>query len=352
MSADAVRAASDNRMLYPNTKFAYLAGDHVRMDDLTATDVYEARALRALCADPSAAAIIGGIGAGKSSMIADICAQLPDTHVALRVPVVGIDDPTSTSETAALALSCALDAIKLEAHQLHALQVARSDQTTNSPGPSPRSGKISGRIGGGVFPAEVSVETETLRQQLDTRQLAGDRLFGLDRLVTILVSRGLQPIFVFEDTEAAIGGRASLERVDAFFRGPVAAFMNEVEASFLIAIQDHIATQEPFQRVAPGLLRIELPQFTGEAATSAVSQIVAHRLSRSDPALDIGDVFSPDALAALGAAYSRAGSVRHVLAATQSAADHASQDGAETILRAHIDLALAEWDTQPAPPSA
>jgi hypothetical protein len=339
MSAEAVQRVSERRAFQPRTKFAYLASDHVRMDQLTGRLQYETRVLSAVIREPVCAAVIGPIGSGKSSLIADVCAHLPDTHIALRVPIVGVDDPTSTSAMAAMALSSALAAIDLEAHQRHALEQARADSMVAARKPT----GFGGKLGGGPIPAEVHVELGTLQTELATNRLAGERLAGIDRLVSILVARELQPIFVLEDTEAAVGGGDRSDVIEGFFNGPVTAFVREVDAACLLAVQHHIAEQEPFRRLAPSLVRVELPRFDEGSAAPALATILRHRLALEDLRVDTSDLLDDGALDLLADFYGETGGLRHTLAAAQTAADHAADTGAEMIGSGHVRAAVSEW---------
>lgn len=283
-------------------------------------------------------AVQGPIGAGKSSLIASVCADLPSTHVALRVPVVGADDPTSVSVLAALTLSGALAAIEMEAHQRQALEEARADRAERVTTP----GTLGAKLGGGPIPAEVAVESGTLSEQLQTNRLAGERLAGLDRLISILVAHGREPIFVLEDTEAAVGGREDHERIEAFFAGPVTAFVQEVEAPCLVAVQDPFAEAAAFRRLAPSFELIELPTFPDARAALAV--IAAHRLRAHDLDVIVADVIDRDALEVLVAFYDEAHrSLRLTLAALQSAVDHAADLSASTVRAAHVRVGADEW---------
>lgn len=339
MSAAAVARISDQRLFAPEGKFAYLASDHVRLDELTGTTAYETRTLRTVTGGPAAAAVIGPVGGGKSSLIADVCARLPETHVALRVPIVGVGDPTSTSEMAALALAGALDAVKFEAEQRDVLERARADHVVTARA----SRGLGGKLGGGPFPAELHGELGTLGTQLQTDKLAGERLAGIDRLVSILIARGRQPIFVLDDTEAAVGGREREDVIQGFFRGPVAAFVREVDAACLIAVQDEVAAQAPFRLLAPSLLCVELPLF-GDRGASVMARILGHRLAREDDAPTVDEVLDADAIGLLGASYGRTGRLRHALAAAQWAADHAADAGAELIAAGAMRAAISEWN--------
>ncbi len=182
MTPEQIEFLANQGAFRPRHHFSQLAADHVPFDELTGRATFEARALQAVIADDTAVGILGPRGAGKSSLIAYVCAHLPDTHVALRVPITGADDPTKVSNVAAVALSQALADIELEHYQREALERARADQTTVERAPG---GLRGGTLGGGPIPAQVNVELGTLRQQLTSNQLAAERLAGLDRLITI-----------------------------------------------------------------------------------------------------------------------------------------------------------------------
>jgi hypothetical protein len=339
--AEALRAVARERAFLPRRQFAQLAHDHVAFDALLGRDRYEAVALRSVVADPLCVSIVGPVGGGKSSLIAYVCQRLPETHVALRVPVTGADDPTSVSVVAALALSQAISAIEMEQYQRDALERARADTVTVDSGPGKALG---GRLGGGPIPAEVHAEVATLREQLARNQLAGDRLSGLDRLITLLVARGLQPVFVLEDTEAAVGGGERTEVVEAFFGGPVRAFMNELEAPCLLAVQDGIATSPTFNELAPHMQIIEVPSFEDPQVGTALGKIVAHRLSQFDISVAVQELVGDEALELLVSFYEETGrSLRHVLAALQSASEYANDTGAAQIGAGHVRAATSDW---------
>lgn len=57
--------------------------------------------------------IVGARGSGKSSVLSRLCRQLPDDHVAIRVPVVGMDDPSDPSVLGSVALGAALDVARV-----------------------------------------------------------------------------------------------------------------------------------------------------------------------------------------------------------------------------------------------
>ena len=104
-----VRVEHDN-VFVPRTRWYELAADHLALDELESHASWEERASRSILQDRPVA-VTGPPGVGKSSLIAFVCAQLPETHVAFRLPVTGADDPTSVSIMASVALGTALHAI-------------------------------------------------------------------------------------------------------------------------------------------------------------------------------------------------------------------------------------------------
>lgn len=113
MTVELIELIAAQGVFRPRGHFSQLAADHVPFDRLVGQDRYESAALAALTAD-APVGVVGTRGAGKSSLIAHVCSNLPHSHVALRVPVTGADDPTSVSVVAAVALSQALDDLDLD----------------------------------------------------------------------------------------------------------------------------------------------------------------------------------------------------------------------------------------------
>lgn len=342
MSAAHVATIVEKSVFRPRTNFTQLGHDHVPFDQLTDSEKFEAVARRELTSgDTVCVAVIGPSGAGKSSLIAWVCSRLPDSHVALRVPVAGTDDPQDVSAVAKLTLSIALDAIEMEQYQRNALAEARADDVTVDRPDRPVFG---GKLGGGPIPAEVNVQVGTLRTQLRSGQLAGDRLAGLDRLIDILVTHGRIPIFVLEDTEAAIGGCDS-EVVEGFITGPLAAFMQEVDAPLLVAVQDHlISDSEGFRRLAPSMARINLSEGLKEHAAAGIAAILTQRIADHDLEFALGDVVAEEALPEFVSFYEETnGSLRLMLAAAQSAAEHAANMSSEILGVPHARAGVADW---------
>jgi hypothetical protein len=340
MSEQLIEQIAERGVFRPRGNFGQLAVDHVAFDELLGARNHEAAALAGVAAEEPVG-VVGPRGAGKSSLIAYVCANLPANDLALRVPVTGADDPTNVSTVAAVALSQALDDIDLERYQRDALARARADQDTavTSPG-----GLRDATLGGGLIPAQVHAELASLRQELVTNRLAADRLQGLDRLITILVARGVRPVFVLEDTEAAVGGADRAEVAEAFLAGPVKAFVSEVEAPCLIAIQTAFERAATFSQIAAEMRVITIPTLDEPVARDALNAIISNRLSQYEATEQPQDILADEALGELVGFYAETErSLRFTLAALQTAAEYAADMRAAAITAGHTSAALTDW---------
>jgi hypothetical protein len=340
MSVELIEEIATRGVFRPRQKFTQLAADHVPFDRLLDQDRFEARTLQAISNDEPVG-VVGPRGAGKSSLLAWVCANLPAGYLALRVPVTGADLPDDVSVVAAVALSQALADIELDREQKETLERARADQSSQQRTPG---GLRGGALGGGPVPFAVHAELSTLQEQLTTGRLASERLAGLDRLISILTARELQPVFVLEDTEAAIGGADRPDLAAAFLAGPVRAFVTELETPSLIAIQSVFTESDEFAQLAAGMRIIELPALVDNIAHRALDAIIVNRLDQFELAAGPRDVIADEVLEPLISFYDEAGnSLRHTLAVLQTAAEYAADMRAERIGAGHLRAAASDW---------
>jgi len=349
MNGSAIVDAAELGMFRPRQKFQHLAEDHVPLDKLTGTTRFESRALRTITSGETVVGVVGPRGGGKSSLIAAVCTGLPEEFIALRVPVTGADDPASVSVMAAVALSQALADIEMARHQQEAIQTARADETTAER----VSGSRGGTLGGGLIPAQIHAELDSLRKAQTTNSLAVDRLSGLDRLIDILAARQRRPIFVLEDTEAAIGADEESD-AEKFLAGPLHALVHEVDAACLIAIQDVFTAAHSFKQLAPSMALVELPRFGEADAAEALGAIVENRLGQHGCTSEASAILDEDAFHLLVSLYEESeGNLRSTLAVLQSATEYAADASAERVGLGHVRGAIGDWrDRLPVTPKA
>ena len=330
-----IERLSNSAAFTPSRKYLQLPGDHVPFDQLTGKANYEARVIGALEHDRDVG-ILGPRGGGKSSLIAYVSEHLPPEFVVLRVPVTGADDPTKTANVTSVALNAALRTIELARGERAELQKARADQASSERS----SGARGASVGGGALPFEVHGELRTLSEQLANNQLADERLAGLDRLISILRHRRLRPVFVLEDTEAAIGGSDRPQLTAGFLTGPVRAFTQELEAPCIIAVQDAFKASPEYRELIATVQDVKLPILP----RASLATIIEHRLRREGINAPAGEFLSAGAFRLLMAFYRESeNSLRFTLSALQSAIGHAAEMAAERVEEGHMRAAVNEW---------
>jgi hypothetical protein len=342
MSHRHLLAVAECAALRPTQKPWLLAAHHVPTDELLAhSRGYEALALRRLTAsDATAVAIIGPSGAGKSSFIAWVGAQLPETHIAIRLPVSALSDPTDVGECLRLSLGTILDLIALDREAREDVHVERADRRSSV---RAATGMTSWKFGGGSIPVEVAGEVGSLRQEFEEDKLDGEYLSAVHRVVAILRARGVTPVFVFEDTEAIVGNADEATRVEGFFEGPMRSFLVEIDAPCLIAVQRHLAESPAYVRLAASLEVIELPHL-GDEAKSGLARILERQLELSEVDCELADILGEDALDGLVQFYDdMGGDLRKTLAAAHNAAEEAAAMSAERIRATHVRIGAAHW---------
>lgn len=332
MSAELIARVASAAAFRPRGRPRELHKLHVPLDRLAGSYIYEQRAI-ARITEGACVAVIGPSGTGKSSVIGWVCHQLPESHFALRIPVTAVADPRSVGEVARLALSIALDEVMHDAERRDA-----------SEGPSARD-LASAKLGGGTIPTEVNANLSSLRDEFIEDRLPGDYLLALgNRLVPTLVDAGKTPVFVFEDTEATVGGADNRQRAEAFFSGPLSAFVDQIDAPTVVAVQTHLIDgSRAFARLAPSLELITIP-LLADQARAAVAAILTKRLERTVADAALATILDGAALDAFAEFYRQYdGNLRYVLAAAHEAAEHAAADQADQIGASHAIVGITQW---------
>lgn len=345
MSSEQVAAAAGSAVFRPQSTAEKLRARHVPLDGLVASARgFEELAIRRLTADDpvQGVAVVGASGAGKSSFVAWVVDQLPDTFAAIRLPVSALSDPTDASEVLKLTLSTVLEIIELDAAEREQVHIDRADQRTAARAPT---GLTGGKIGGGPIPASINIEVGSLRQEFNENKLAGEYLNAVRRIVAILVHKGITPVFVFEDTEAIVGGVDEAAVTQGFFGGPLRQFVEEIDAPCLVAVQTHLTeNNEAYARLSATIEVIKIPHLQAEAP-DALARILERCLDVSETvSCRLGEIIAPDALAALVQFYDEtSGDVRKTLAAAHTATEEAAAMGAQEVRAAHVRIGVSDW---------
>ncbi len=293
-------------------QFVDLGLAHVRFDALTGAYSVEGPMLDTVRAR-SSAAIVGARGSGKSSVLAWLCRQLPDDHVAIRVPVVGMDDPSDPAVLGSVALGAALEAaraneVEVSGDQREAIESTRADDVTRRPGRTSGGAKL----GGGPVPAEISAQLESLEIEYSRSTQPADRLYGIDRLLAI-------------------------------FTNSLKLLVREIETPTVIAVQDHFAELEAYADLRPYLFETTIPSLAARTV-DGLRAILAHRLEVFGIGVTVENLIADEALTALASLYAKKnGSIRHVFAALEVAAAAAIDSDASRLQAGHVRLGVEDW---------
>jgi len=331
------------RGTFREPQFADLGLEHVPFDELTSTNAVERPLLDGIRAG-SSAAVTGARGGGKSSVLAWVCRNLPDDHIPIRVPVVGMDDPSDPSVLGSVALGAALEAarvdhVELEDQQQARVEHARADGVTRRPSGS----RLGGKLGGGPVPAEVSAELSSLETEYTRGAQPIDRLYGFDRLLGIFTYHGLVPVFVLEDTEAALGAGTEDATRDRFFTSSLGLLIREVDTPTVVAVQAQYVELDAYAELRPYLLEIAVPLLDVRVEES-LKAILARRLDFFDISATVEELVAPETLPILAEFYAeKGGSIRHVLAALDVAAATAVDNGDARLELGHVRVGIEDW---------
>lgn len=331
------------RGTFREPQFADLGLQHVPFDELTGHGAVERPLLEAVAAG-SSASVIGARGGGKSSVLAWMCRNLPADHIPIRVPVVGMDDPSDPAVLGSVALGAALEAartgdVELEDRQKGVVEHARADDLTTRP----RGSSLRGRLGGGPVPAEVSADLGSLEAEYARGAQPIDRLHGFDRLLGIFGHHGLIPVFVLEDTEAALGAGADEGTRDRFFTQSLMLMVHEIDTPTVVAVQDRYAELDAYNQLRPHVLEVTVPVLS-DGVEAGLTAILAKRLEFFEIDATVDGVIAPEAMPALAQFYvDKQGSTRHVLAALDIAAATAVDNGDTRLELGHVRVGIEDW---------
>ncbi len=330
MSAKHLLALAAQDAFRPTSRFDVLAGDHVPFDELTGRDRYERLLINRVTGPEGVSLIFGATGTGKTSLISWACHHLPESHVALRVPVAALEDPGDVKVLAGTVIVAAVRATAdLSEEQRTDLSATAADRVSTRPAGALVSGA---RLGGAMIPAALSLDLGALHQDYEREGLPVDRLHGLDRLVSVFVAREKHLVLVLEDTDSMAGGPG--EQAERFLAA-VLVLARELDAPMIVAVQEH-HRGAMYDRLRQDGREIAIPLLSETG--HALRRIVSHRLHRADlDGVAVEEIIDDQAVTALVSVYDESGgNLRQILAVLQFALDHAVDEQAELLTFPHI----------------
>jgi type II secretory pathway predicted ATPase ExeA len=300
-------------------------------------------------AAPQRMQIVGPSGAGKTSLImrvlADLAAARLEPSPQVLVLRVG-DDPESLASSTAV-MKLVLGTIEAQKYQFSnvdpkVLQEAGADTVNETPAHATHQIGISPPLAS--YTAQIE---ETFKQFSQGDNPARVRQNLQDVLATV-IQAGHRPVLVLDDTEKFVTAGGD-EGVDAEAISNL--YNHGVRALAELAVDLVIAAHPRFEQIGQvaevtgrfAIERIDCPQLPPESEPAALAEILARRLEHGGVTADLETVIEPAAVAALQVVYhDRDSNLRAALTAAHEAVDHALMRGAATVEARDVRSILAQ----------
>lgn len=348
MSVDALLTLRDAHVFDPAPRHDDLYLLHVPFDELTGSAGCE-QAVGAALRRRERVALIGGSGAGKSSVISSVLNPLVEDLAPLPVPVA-IEDPAVATSPVAFAAHLVRTVARYVAHAHpdaaeEARERARRTTRTVQAPRRERAGRFS------VAPSWLGLRVELTTE---LRSVSGDA--PLDRpgqeiieeaqaILRTVEAHDLQPVLVLDDTDKWLqvpGLPDPGAHLAAFFSQVPRLLAEQLAVAAVLAVHQHYLDQ-PGYLASRGFLdaSVRVPALPDRAA---LERVLGHRaggwVSES-----IAELVTEPALESLMAHY-RFGPARdlrrRVLFVAHTALARACDEGADVIAYRHVELAISE----------
>jgi hypothetical protein len=264
--------------------------------------------------------LVARSGAGKSSTLASVFgsfAEVPDDLAPLRIPVALAGEEVVGN--AGRFARHVVRQVALSAQELTPTERAEIERLSANAAQLPGRQRRKGFVLGGNLHAvraelarDVTETAPTLSFELD----AGEAAQALTRLVETFRAHGVEPFFVFDDTDSW-GNRPDTSLVAGFFDANIRLLTTELDCGFVIAVHESYLDVPEYRVLADRLEPVSLPRFPHPAA--ALTAILQRRLDVTGLHCAVDDVMSADAIDELAQIYETAPDLRRVLAVAKLA---------------------------------
>jgi Cdc6-like AAA superfamily ATPase len=312
----------------------------------------EVRMMRTLANEPPPRflQILGPTGAGKTSMIlrvlADLARREPSTLLRPHeILLVNVGDDPSRLDSPAAFMHTMVQLVARQGHRFSSVSpevlvaAAADERTTTGPQVSHRA----------TIDAKVFSYSAELKEAYETAKFGDDPTRARQDFedVLTLVSKEHRPVILIDDTEHFVhrgaDGGVDVDSVSNLFHHGIRALAELQRVDVIVAIhpryQDVPAVQEVGSRF--GFEAIDVPALRADSDKPGLSEILAKRLARHGIEVAIGDVVSPEVVSQLEAHYfANDHDLRAVLELAAGAASRAVDDAAERIEPRHLQPLL------------
>lgn len=349
MSLDILEGLDRDGAFAPNRRFQDLPRYHVPFDELVEATATEAVVRRAI-ENREGAAVVGGAGTGKSSVIASVLDPLVGHDERGLTPVrlmLGADDDVATDPRRFVQqlIATIVDAAPVREEELEEFRVAASDREQ-------RQGKATtwhGALGAPkwLINAEASRDVQSFAQSLDRERSAAELIESAKELFATLRERQLEPILIFDDTDTWLNvqGHEKLEVADLFFAEVFRPVLRELACPVVAAVHPAYADVDGYMAARDLLVNESVvPTMDNrERAVGAITRVIGHIIEVHDVGAPVDGLFDGGATVALGEYYMERQAIRDVLLVVQRAVKETISNRADSIGDGAIGEAIRYW---------
>jgi ABC-type dipeptide/oligopeptide/nickel transport system ATPase subunit len=347
MSLDCLKAIVRDHALNPTPTGDDVVRYYVEFEELVPGTQIES-ALRSAVDSGSRVAVIGPSGAGKSSLCEWVLGQANAGLATVRVPVaVELDETVSEPQLFAQHVVRTLSQYALDASLM---SVAQRDQALRASNeriarPGIQTATRSGAGLSWLLHADIARDVTAYVESVDQARSTGAILDVLGRLIELIESHELRPLFLIDDSDAWLNIDGVTDRsglVGAFF-GRVLRMLAELPAGLVVAVHEEYLDMGAY-RQAEGFIErsIRVPQI---ADVEGIGRLLRHRIRTVSDDIELSDVFAEEALQELFGYYGGAArrSVRRTIQAAQHSVHLAVESSSEVVSRETAEAAVSDW---------
>lgn len=344
-----LRRIYDERVFDDATTDARRAAVYVRSGELGLSTRADVDLMSALTgASPQRVHLVGPSGAGKTSLILRVVADLAGRRleVSHEVLILRVGDRPDRLGSGAEVMKMVLETIAAHGHRFsnvdpEVLQAAAADQRTRTPTQIEHRGGLTAPVVS--YTASLKEAYETIEMGQNAARVRQD----LEDVLALVRRAGHRPVLVLDDTEKFVspGPAGTLDEtsVENLYHHGVRV-LGELEVDLVVAVHprfeevDHVV--EVVDRLAMG--RIEVPELPPDVDEPALGLILGRRMDRAGVEATVDRVIERAAVDELQVLYhERDHDLRSVLKLAHASVAQALERDAEVVAARDVRSALA-----------